>query len=121
MALALAGCSPASSEAHDSACPPCSPGFANFAAQFQCPLAGSPSLSLTGPCEQLGSRADTPDGAPFPVIASTGAGTCHATLSLPDGTMYSTSVTFTAQASTCGCIEVEFDASAIWMIDNTCQ
>ena len=90
-----------------------------------CPPKDTPSLSLSGPCHQVG-QMEAPNGAIIPFIGGTGDGTCHATLTLADGEAYSTDITFTGQWLACGsnphgCGE-EFDSDAnTWSIDNACQ
>jgi hypothetical protein len=60
------------------------------------------------------------DGVHVPIIGATGAGTCHATISLADGAAYSTDIVFTGHPN--GCCGDAFTADAgRWTIDNACQ
>jgi hypothetical protein len=67
-----------------------------------------------------------PGAGPTPLISGTGAGTCHATLTLASGQTYSTVISFGSQWAACGddphgCGEqVESDAGD-WFIDNPCE
>ena len=87
---------------------------------FVCDPESAPVLSLSGPCENVGS-ARTPDGVPVPVIGATGAGTCHATISLPDGAAYSTDLVFTGHPLSACCGEAFTPDAGRWTIDNACQ
>lgn len=89
-----------------------------------CPPTVTPSLSLSGPCQQVG-QVEATNGAVIPLIGGTADGTCHATLTLADGEAYSTAITFMGQWLACGnnphgCGE-EFDSDAsTWSVDNEC-
>src|SRR5580692_1332764 len=115
----------------------CSSGGCGQSGQCSCPYAGTvitprftrpptdtPSLRLSGPCQQTGNTS-TPRGAVIPIIGGTDTGTCHATITLVNGEAYSTDFTFAAQWQACGsnphgCGEsFESDAST-WTIDNAC-
>jgi hypothetical protein len=92
--------------------------------QFTCPLADTPSLTLSGPCHQTGT-VSTPRGAVIPLIGGTEVGTCRATLTLADGEVYSNDFTFAGQWSACGnnphgCGEAFVSDASTWMIDNAC-
>ena len=68
---------------------------------------------------------NTPGGAVIPLIGGTGAGTCHATITLADGAAFSTNITFAAQWHACGndpqgCGEDFESDTRVWMIHNSC-
>jgi hypothetical protein len=100
------------------ACGPCASGQGIVIPDFACDPESAPVLSLVGPCENVGG-ALTPEGVPVPVIGATGAGTCQATISMPDGAAYSTNIEFTGHSV--GCCGEAFSSDAGWTIDNACQ
>jgi len=102
------------------ACGPCPSGQGTVIPYFVCDPESAPVLSLSGPCENVGS-ARTPDGVPVPVIGATGAGTCHATISLPDRAAYSTDIVFTGHPLSACCGEAFTADPDGWTIDNACQ
>jgi len=92
--------------------------------QFSCTPTETPTLSLSGPCQQNGYSVQD-NGVEIPGIGGTGAGTCHATFMVAGGASYSTDIAFAEQWYPCGSDphgcghDFESDAST-WMIENAC-
>jgi hypothetical protein len=97
---------------------------ASVAPVFACLPSEMPVLSLSGPCRVDATRVSGAEWA-VPIIVGTGAGVCHATLTLGDGASYSTDITFTSEWLACGsdphgCGEGVASDMSTWTIDNAC-